>query len=567
MALACRTCIRVAIATALFLHPLPSSGQCSAPSRPSDVQDFFTHQDWPSVVRWVQSRPHPTADDNFAAGLALAHLQRWDEARSAFRAGERQCPKQARFPVELAGIAFQQKNYPRAEREVRRGLRLNPADQYALDLAGTTYLLDGNLDAALKYWNLIQRPHIDEIHFDPQIRLRRSLLDRSFAFAPHSLLKRDQYLSTLLRLNGLGIFPVANISIVSRPGGSFDAEFHAFERNGFGSGPLQTAIAVLSGVPYQTIYVDYSNLHRSAVNVDSLFRWDAQKRRAWVDLSSPLRNLAQWRWSLTGDARNENWAIRRSFTGTAPVLAGLNLQTVSASAALTSFQSAHLQWSIGGNASYRKFRDVTAGSALTPGLLAHGVQLKQTDTISSTVLDLPEHHVTVTAGGSFEVGRLWSPPSHAFAKLGGSAQASWRPSAAHGRYDLSQSLRAGRVFGKIPFDELYMLGMERDNDLWLRGLIGDRDGRKGSSPLGTKFVLSNSDVYARIYDGGFFSIHAGPLFDAGRAGAPSSDLSSGKWIFAAGAQAKLTVFGTSVVFTYGRNLSQHQNAFFANVAH
>ena len=30
------------------------------------------------------------------------------------------------------------------------------------------------------------------------------------------------------------------------------------------------------------------------------------------------------------------------------------------------------------------------------------------------------------------------------------------------------------------FDELFELGMERDNDLWLRGHVGTRDGRKGA---------------------------------------------------------------------------------------
>ena len=45
---------------------------------------------------------------------------------------------------------------------------------------------------------------------------------------------------------------------------------------------------------------------------------------------------------------------------------------------------------------------------------------------------------------------------------------------------MRQSLRAGRTFGQAPLDELFILGLERDNDLPLRAHIGTRDGRKAA---------------------------------------------------------------------------------------
>ena len=68
----------------------------------------------------------------------------------------------------------------------------------------------------------------------------------------------------------------------------------------------------------------------------------------------------------------------------------------------------------------------------------------------------------------------------------------------------SVSAQARRL-GKFPFDELFMLGLERDNDLEMRGHIGTRDGRKGSAPLGRELFsiqlgggqerLSQRDLY------------------------------------------------------------------------
>ncbi len=126
-------------------------------------------------------------------------------------------------------------------------------------------------------------------------------------------------------------------------------------------------------------------------------------------------------------------------------------------------------------------------------------------------------------------------------------------------------MRAG-AFDGAPFDELFMLGMERDNDLWMCGQIGTRDGRKGSSPLGNNYFVSNTDFYKRLYGNGLFAIKAGPLLDIGRASAPTYGLSNGKWLFDAGAEVKLTVLGTSVSLIYGRDLRSGTNAFYGTAA-
>jgi hypothetical protein len=113
---------------------------------------------------------------------------------------------------------------------------------------------------------------------------------------------------------------------------------------------------------------------------------------------------------------------------------------------------------------------------------------------------------------------------------------------------------------------MFILGVERDNDLWLRGLIGTRNGRKGSAPVGTSYVLSNSDVYRRLYSNGLFSIKAGPWLDIGKANAPTAGLAPRQWLFSAGVEARLTVFGAGVVLTYGRDLRSGTNGFYATLA-
>ena len=215
-------------------------------------------------------------------------------------------PGRSGFQLSLRASSFQQKRYPESARWIEKSLRLDPHDEYANDFAGTVFLLMGNLDAALKYWNRIQKPPIDDLELDPQLNIQRLLLERAFVFSPQAVMQRPDFASSEARLDGLGVFPAYSITLDARPDGKFDAEFHAIERNGFGNGWLQSLVSVFSGLPYATIYPGYFNIGRSATNFDSLVRWDAQKRRVWLSLSGPLRYLPQWRWQLAADGRDEN---------------------------------------------------------------------------------------------------------------------------------------------------------------------------------------------------------------------------------------------------------------------
>ena len=111
-----------------------------------------------------------------------------------------------------------------------------------------------------------------------------------------------------------------------------------------------------------------------------------------------------------------------------------------------------------------------------------------------------------------------------------------------------------------------MIGVERDNDLWLRGHIGTRDGKKGSAPMANRFLLANTDFYRSIWSNGLISVKAGPLFDIARVAAPTTSLAPHQWLFDIGAELKLTVLGTGVVLTYGRDLRNGNNAFYGSVA-
>ena len=129
-------------------------------------------------------------------------------------------------------------------------------------------------------------------------------------------------------------------------------------------------------------------------------------------------------------------------------------------------------------------------------------------------------------------------------------------------YAMHQQVRTGKIFGRAPLDELFMLGLERDNDLWLRAHIGTRDGRKGSAPLGRDYLLINWEIDKNVYRNGLFTVKLSPFLDTGRSSDSAPGLGSEKWLWDTGVQAKLRVFAVGFVLIYGKDLRSGRNAFY-----
>ena len=530
-----------------------------------EAKQLFEQERWPELVTLLDQSPRGSADLDYYYGVALAHQQRWEDARQSLAAGRQLAPRDKRFSIELAGVAFKQKKYDLARSELRRALRLDPRDEYANEFLATIYFLDGNLEAALKYWNRAGKPEIVDVRSEPALRVRPALLDQAFAFAPASTLTLGELLTSHARLRGMGIFSSYKIELAARPGGKYDAIFRAQELNGFGNSKLQALVRIFSGALFEEITPEYYNLHGTATNIISLARFDTDKRRALANISGPLGGNPKWRYRAGVDLRNENWTVQTSFTGPSTFLGATNLRRESVSAEISRLVGARWSWSTGLEVSHRDFRNVVPGTALTADLLAQGYQIKQKTQFTYELWRSPERRLTISSGANSQAGRIWSQPGQSFEKLQGTMRVHWYPQARDDNYEIQWQGSAGKAFGQIPFDELFMLGVERDNDLPLRAHLGTRHGEKGSAPLGHNYFLSNWESERKVYSNGFLTVKLGPFLDTGKILDSTSNLGPEKWFFDTGAQAKLRVLGVDVVLLYGKDLRTGNNAFYSDV--
>jgi hypothetical protein len=541
----------------------PASEQVRLPA----AKSAFDAGHWEEAAKLAQGPADQSPELDFLAGLSLARLEKWGEAKASFELGARKLPWDPRFLVELAGIAYKQKDFCTAKNELHAALRLNPQDSYSNEFLATVYFLESNLEAALKYWNPGNKPRLGSVTFAPSLRLRESLRNRALAFNAPQVLSIDALLATQSRLDNLGVFPNRRIELNPADSGSYDLTLHLAERNGWGDSKLQGIVSLLSGLPYATIYPEFYNLGREAVNLTSLARWDSEKRRISAALSLPLYGDPSLRLRLYADARNENWNLAQTFFGAATPLTDLNLRRVAAGAEIHSIVNGRWSWSAGAEFANRNFRNLSGlASAAQRTFFTSTTSLAASLGVQRSLWRVPERRFTLDSSSEARTGREFATGLGPFATLRGALRAQWFPRAAGDDYEMQTQIRAGATAGKATLDEMFELGIERDNDLWLRGHAGTLDGRKGAAPLGRRFFLANWEVDKNIYQNGLFTVKVGPFLDSGAVADSSGLFGSRRWLWDTGAQCRVRVLGSlTVVLSYGRDLRGGRNVFYGTV--
>ncbi len=528
------------------------------------VRTLFDAGRWDAVVFLSPVNPEAPAEFDYCRGMALAHLQRWQEARAAFEAGREKAPRDARFPLELGGIAFKQARLDEARSLLKQAVRLDPTGAYGTDFLASIYFLDGNLEAALKLWNRVDKPQIQDVVVAPDLRINRVLLDHAFAFSPRSLLTLKEYDASRTMVESLGVFSSPRFDMVPRDDGTFDLRFRALEKNGWGNSWLEGLASLLRGAVYQTLYPEFFNMGGSAWNSRSLVRWDAQKRRVNTSLSGPIASNPKTRVRVTLDARRENWDLESTTASQAGVARFFTMSTWTAGADLQTILGRRTSLSNGFTITGRRFRFPSGASETNPSVFRTGTTLKYDAGLRQSFA-IAESRMELGWSANSELGKLLGRNNRIFQKTSGTFKWQWLPQARGTDYRLSERLSAGAIAGTAPFDELYNLGMDRDNEFYLRGHSGTRNGEKGAGPLGSSYILSSSEVDKLVLQSDFWRLSLAPFLDTGRTFDDTRGLGS-RWLWDAGIELRLTVFSRlTLSISYGRDLHSGRGAVFTNV--
>jgi hypothetical protein len=542
---------------------LPQQSTQPADDRVQAAQKLYSEKKWEETVRTASGDSAQAPELDYLRGMALVHLERWEEARTAFSLGLQKAPKDIRFLEERAGTEYRLKDYSSAKKDLLLVLRLSPKDEYAEEFLGTIYLLEGNVEAALKHWNRVGRPRLASVALDPEPRVDAKLVSRTIAFSAPQVLSESAWLTTEARLKNLGVFPQSRLELTPTSESEYAATLHLNERSGWGT-PWAGMISLASGAPYQTVYPEWYNIGGQAINFSSLVRWDSEKRRVFASLSSPVEGRSDRVFSFFVDARNENWNLSQTFSGGLSPLTDLNLRRLEGGAELRFVVNGNWSWKAGAGVIGRKFQNVsTALPANAAPFFTNSTSMKAWLEAEYTLWRVPERRFKLESTAGSRFGRGFKDELGPFGSLGGSIRGEWLPHARGDDDAIHFEARGSNMFGAVPLDQLFELGLDRDSTLWMRGHAATIGGRKGRAPLGRRYFLFNSGYDKTLYDGGLFRVQAGPFLDTGKITDSSGILGDPKWLVDTGVQMKVRVLGAvSIVLSYGRDLRNGRGAFF-----
>ncbi len=253
--------------------------------------------------------PNELADELLKRAISLATSGQLEDAEQLLIEGKSVYDRDARFPIELAGVAWRKKESASAKQYLRQGLRLDPSGAYANEFLGSLYLLDGNLHAALKYWNRIRRPILSRVIFAPEPPLQPELRERLPAASAGQLLTRARLAQTERNLDRLYIFSDPRCELTPASDNKYTLTVRAPNVSQPLAGAAGRFLPLLRSIPYQAINLDWLNIKQRAIILTSLWRWDADKRRVAVKYRAPLIHGSYSVWT---DLRDEVWNVDRN---------------------------------------------------------------------------------------------------------------------------------------------------------------------------------------------------------------------------------------------------------------
>ncbi len=529
-----------------------------------------------TLVAWLavlsafgQPAPHPNnpaADAALKSALHAANAGDLAGAKATLQAGARLHPQDPRFPTELAGIAFLETRNADAKRLLHRARSLGSADPYVSEFLGTLYLLDGNVEATLALWNPIGKPRLEDAPADTGLNgiLRTSLASDAVPFAAASILTRNEVLRAESVTELLGVCGSGRIRLEAADDDRYRAPLQCVESPSFGRNRVASLLMLARGLGYQTVHLHLPNLGHRAWSWNSMLRWDARKRRIWMETAMPLAGRAGWRWSADGDARHEYWQMLEPESR--QVDRAFRYRRAEAGVALSAVVGPRTTWTNRLSLTNRSFADAIAfrpsAAAELPGPPG-GTSVRYGHSLESDVYRNPLRRIVAAASASGSFERFLASESNIY-RTQGALKLVWSPASSGEDGRTSLRVAAGALRGKPPSPELFAIGMERDGGIPLRGHIGTSHGHKGSALYGDRYLAANLEVNKTLLRLGIVTLSVAPFLDAAwvrdagrRYGARRTQFDAGlQWIAA-------TPGGTEIRLSYAWDLRNRRPSFYA----
>jgi peptidase C39-like protein len=193
----------------------------------------------------LAAAPVTHCDSLLAAAVESVQRQGLAAADTVLDRVRSECPQSAGPLRELAGVRFGQRRWSDAAALARQALALNPADSYAWDVLGSSLFMQNDSRGALRAWNRIGRPRLNEVRISGLQRTRYQRVTEALRLEAGDLLTADAFERARRRLNELPDRTNARLSLRPEADGFASIEVVMHERDAIPRGAAEWGAASL----------------------------------------------------------------------------------------------------------------------------------------------------------------------------------------------------------------------------------------------------------------------------------------------------------------------------------
>lgn len=316
---------------AVFVHD-PSWG----PSRRIPDADFLKR--WKAASFWaLVVRPGPET----APSTAVSGISRNEQSRSAesptdectrqldraiaavrergvesaddvFGRVRQQCPASAGPLRELAGIRFAQRRWADAASLARQALALDPRDEYALDVLGSSLFMRDDPVGALRAWNRIGKPTLDRVRISGLRHARYQVISEALHLTTGTLLTADAFARARRSLDELPDHATARLDVRPDADGYAAVDVVIVERSAIPRGAADWAALGLGAAVDREVTTTLPGFTGEGDVWSASWRWWANRPRVAAGFAAPHVGALPGLWRVDASWEVESYAAADS---------------------------------------------------------------------------------------------------------------------------------------------------------------------------------------------------------------------------------------------------------------
>jgi tetratricopeptide (TPR) repeat protein len=266
------------------------------------------------VTRAGEAASEPeTYEGLVARGVESGRQGRPDDARQALERAVYLQPRRPEALVERGGLHFLAKEYDAAITDFERAMDLRP-DDYTRGMLATALFLRGRPDAALRQWNRLQQPIVQNVLIEGNQRVDPRWVRREVTVTEGDLLKPSHLDGTRLRLDETGLFQSVTVRPVPLGEGKADLGVAVVERHGLWDYWLEFAARSAVYAVSKKVRLRYYNLMNTGVTVGVEYKWESTQPRLQGNVYWTRPAGLPFNFYLDGVTARPTYQLAESFT-------------------------------------------------------------------------------------------------------------------------------------------------------------------------------------------------------------------------------------------------------------